>query len=406
MSPRPALVLLRDRRFGTFFFGKTLSLAGLWSHNVIAAVLAYQLTGSVLYVGLVSVVQFGPQLLFVGASGVAADRGDRRLQIILGRLVCTAGSAALGVWCLLDGSDGPVGRVMILAASLVMGMGLVLGGPALLAIVPALVREAEIPTAVRLDSLPMLVGRSTGPALGALLIAWSGPGAALFVAAATNVLFSAVVAVLRVDEPEERDPEADNSMRVAVQYVRRERRMGLILLGIVTIGVAADPALTLAPAIAEAAGGDTATVGIFASAFGIGAALGVVVMGPLERWFGRSQLVAGGLCVLGAATAVLALSPPIAVLVGAFAFAGAGMSVALTSLTTLLQVAVPDSLRGRVMSLWLACFVGSRPIAALLNGALADVFSVPVALVIAAALVAVTAWACRPAKMRGSQREC
>ncbi|MDA3644233.1 MFS transporter [Saccharopolyspora indica] len=399
VSPRPALVLLRDRRFGPFFFGKTLSLAGLWSHNVIAAVLAYQFTGSVLYVGLVSVVQFGPQLLFVGASGVAADRGDRRHQIILGRLVCTAGSAALGLWCLLDGGDGPVGRVMVLAASLVMGMGLVLGGPALLSIVPALVREGEVPTAVRLDSLPMLVGRSAGPALGALLVAWSGPGPALLAAAATNVAFSVVVAMLRVDEPEARDPEADSSMRAAVRYVRSERRIALILLGVVTIGVAADPALTLAPAIAEAAGGGTAAVGVFASAFGIGAALGVVVMGPVERWFGRTPLVAAGLCVLGVATAVLAVPLPIAATVGAFGFAGAGMSVALTSLTTLLQVAVPDSLRGRVMSLWMACFVGSRPVAALLNGALADAFSVPVALVVAAALVAITAWVCRPGRL-------
>ncbi|HEX2314796.1 MAG TPA: MFS transporter, partial [Thermomonospora sp.] len=163
VRPRTALALLGDRRFGPYFFGKTLSLVGLWSHNVIAAVLAYQVTGSLLFVGLVSLAQFGPQLLFVGASGVAADRGDRRRQIIAGRLFCVAGSAALGAWCLVETGDGLATRGMILGSSLLMGVGLVLGGPAMLAFVPALVREPEIPVAVRLDTFPMLVGRSAGP---------------------------------------------------------------------------------------------------------------------------------------------------------------------------------------------------------------------------------------------------
>ncbi|MEV0085397.1 MFS transporter [Saccharopolyspora sp. NPDC050642] len=184
-----------------------------------------------------------------------------------------------------------------------------------------------------------------------------------------------------------------------MRHVRLDRRLVLILLGVVAITVTADPALTLAPAIAEARGGGTAAVGVFASAFGIGAALGVVLMGLLERWFRLPQLVTAGLCVLGASTAALAVPLPVAALVGAFAGAGAGMSVALTGLTALLQVAVPDSLRGRVMSLWMAAFVGTRPFAALLNGGLADAISVPAALLVAAALVAATAWACRPGRL-------
>lgn len=401
VRPRSAMALLGDLRFGSFFFAKTFSLAGLWSHNVVAAVLAYQITGSVFYVGLVSVAQFGPQLLFMGASGVVADRGDKRGQIVLGRLICAAGSTTLAVWCLVDtGGDSPATRVMILVASLVMGIGLVLGGPALMAFVPALVREDEIPTAVRLDALPMLVGRSAGPALGALLVTWAGPGPALFAAAGPNLVFAAVVTMIRVDPPASHGSDADGSMRAALRHVRQDRRLMLILFGVVVIGVAADPALTLAPAIAAGTGGGARTVGVFASAFGIGAALGVVLMGPLERWIAGSQVVVAGLCVLGTSTGVLAVPLPVPVLIGAFAFAGAGMSTALTSLTALLQVAVPDSLRGRVMSMWLACFVGARPIAALLNGTISDVLSVPAALVFATALVAVTARVCRPSRLR------
>ena len=70
---RAVIGLLVDPRLGPYLLGKTLSLAGLWGHNVASAVLAYGLTRSTLFVGLVSLAQFGPQLLFVGWSGAAAD---------------------------------------------------------------------------------------------------------------------------------------------------------------------------------------------------------------------------------------------------------------------------------------------------------------------------------------------
>ncbi len=103
---RSSWQLLKDPVFGPFFTGKLLSTAGIWIHNIVAAILAWELSHSALVVGLVSVAQFGPQLLFAPLSGAMADRGDRRRQLVLGRLIAAFGSGGLGVWIAVVGVDG------------------------------------------------------------------------------------------------------------------------------------------------------------------------------------------------------------------------------------------------------------------------------------------------------------
>ena len=127
--------------------------------------------------------------------------------------------------------------------------------------------------------------------------------------------------------------------------------------------------------------------------------MGAVGAGVLARSMGAPRTVTVGLAVMATSTAALALPMGTKGAVVAFALAGVGMSQAFIGSTTLLQVAVPDQLRGRVMSLWLICFVGVRPIAALTNGALADMFSVHAALVSVGALLALTAMACSPSRL-------
>ena len=75
---RGSYQLMFDPLFGPLFWGKLVSSSGIWIHNIVAAIVAYDLTGSALVVGLVSVVQFAPQLLFAPLSGKMADRGNPR----------------------------------------------------------------------------------------------------------------------------------------------------------------------------------------------------------------------------------------------------------------------------------------------------------------------------------------
>lgn len=102
---------------------------------------------------------------------------------------------------------------------------------------------------------------------------------------------------------------------------------------------------------------------------------------------------------VGAVVLIFAGGPNVAM--AAFVVAGIGMTLSLNGITVLIYSRVPNEFRGRIMSLWLVGFVGSRPLAAALNGFLTDVASLAVALAVTAALVFAAAYVCRSAAIAG-----
>lgn len=164
-APRGALALMFDPVFGALFWGKMLSVVAVWTHSIIAAVVMYEATGSALMVGLVGVVQFGPQLILSPISGKWADTGNAGRQILLGRVLCMAGSGAVAIWLAAEpGLQGFSAALPVLLGSTLVGFGFVVGGPAMQSIVPDLIREGELSTAMALNSIPMTIGRILGPA--------------------------------------------------------------------------------------------------------------------------------------------------------------------------------------------------------------------------------------------------
>lgn len=148
------------------------------------------------------------------------------------------------------------------------------------------------------------------------------------------------------------------------------------------IGIGSDPAITLAPSLSTKFTGDASSAGAIASAFGVGAGLGFLAI-PLIRRIIRlnHQGLAGLLLMAGGFSALIVANEFLAALV-AFLAAGLGMTLSLTSLSAQLQLRIPDELRGRIMALWGVAFIGSRPLAAAVNGAVADLGSASMALVL------------------------
>ena len=397
-APRGSFRLLADPVFGPFFVGKLLSTAGIWIHNVVAAILAFELSGSAFVVGLVSVAQFGPQLIFAPLSGAMADRGDRRRQVVLGRVIAAAGSGGLALWIAVVGVDGLPGAWPVVAAALVVGIGFVVGGPAMNALIPALVRPNELAGAVALNSVPFTIARAGGPAIGAVVAASAGPATAFAIAAATNLLFVAILVPLRVRSRAETSG-GDRRVRAGLAYLRQDRAILLLLVGVGAIGIGADPVITLTPSLSAGFGQGSTLVGVFASSFGVGAGAAFLILGTLRRRIGLPRLGTLGLVLLAAGTAATGLAPTPAIAIGALLVGGAGMTMSLTSLSTQLQQRLPDELRGRVMALWSVAFLGSRPVAAAVNGAVADALTPLVALLCVAAVVGLAAIWCRPARL-------
>ena len=262
------------------------------------------------------------------------------------------------------------------------------------AIVPALIRPGELPTAMALNSVPMTIGRMVGPVVGAVVATQFGAAAAFAVSAGLSMAFAALMVFVRLPSRPERDPETDYRVRAALRYVWNDRPMLLALLAIAVVGFASDPSITLAPSMAEEIGGDTHLVGAMTAAFGLGAALSLALLAGLQGRIGSAATSSSGLWLLAIGSTVLCVATvPWLALVG-FAVAGFGFGAAMTGLSTVVQERAPEELRGRIMALWMVGFVGSRPFAAAVLGGSADLWSTRVAFVVAAAFVIVTAVAC------------
>ncbi len=395
--PRTAPGLLLDRTFGPFLAGKLFMALGVWAHSIAAAIVVWELTGSALLVGAVSAGQFLPQLLLSPWSGARADRSDRLRQIVAGRLVTASGSFALVAWSATMGISGSLGAAAVITASTVVGIGFALGGPAMQALLPALVRPSELPGAVALNSMPMTLARAAGPAIGAIVVTTFGETVAFGLAGATNLLYVLVLLQLRITTVE-RPPTRDGRIRAGWNHVRSDRSMATLLLGVVAIGIGADPVVTLTPSIAADLGATSAFVGVLASAFGVGAGSIYLVLGVLRTRLGLARMGTTGLLLMAVALTGLAFAPARWFAVVVLVLGGMGMTMSLTSLTTLIQQQVPEDLRGRVMALWSVGFLGSRPVAAAMSGALADTVSVRVALLAVVAVLCTGAVVARPSR--------
>lgn len=382
--------LMFDRRFGLYFFGQSLSSAGVWLYQVAAALTMYDLTGSAALVGAVSAVQFLPQLLSPW-SGAAADRGDRMRQILAGRTIVTIGAGALCELTILDvAADAKAAA--ILASALVVGSGFALGGPAMQALVPRLVRPAELAAAVTLSAVPNVVARAVGPMIAVALIVAAGPALAFGIAALTSLVFTAMLMAMRLPRTDVR-VGTNTSVRAGWRRIRRDPALCNPLIAVVAVGLGADPAITLSPAIADSFGGDERLAGTLVSAFGVGAAAAFLMVGPLRRILDGRRMSIMGLVVfaLGLTGVAVASSDHVAVM--SFAAAGGGMTFSLTALTTLIQQRSEDAFRGRVMAFWALASLGSRPFAAGVDGALAELASPAVAIVVPVLALAGAAWA-------------
>lgn len=400
LPPRSSWRLVVDRQFGVLFWGKLVSGLGVWIHSIVAAIVVYAATGSALWVGLVSVAQFVPQLLLAPLSGKLADRGNLAHQLVLGRGITMVGSGSVAAWCWLVGEpQGYTGAVAVLVGSFVAGLGFVVGGPAQQSIIPLLIRPGELGTAMGLNSLPMTLARVVGPAGGAVIAARSGAAEAFALAAATHLLFMVMLLLTALPPGVPHDEDADYSVRSAFRHVWQDRTLLLLLLVVTAAGFASEPSMTLVPTFADELGGDTQLVGQLTGAFGLGAALGYAVYVRVTRRVSQQRTVQAGLALLVVGTAALTLAghPVVALLL--FGVVGGGFMVTLTAATTLVQERVPPTLRGRVMALWFMGFIGSRPLAAALVGSVADTVSLAAALLVTAGLLAVLLLFFRPGRL-------
>lgn len=377
---------LADPRFRPYFLGSVLSNVGTWVQNIAAGLLIYQLTGSSLLVGTVHFAQFIGAFALAPWAGGAADRFDRRWLLLATQVVAGLTAAVLAALT----ATGAVTPAWVIGLSFVLGLALAFMVPAMLSLVPLLVDRRDLDAAVSLNSLTFNLARAVGPVLGALVAERLGYGPAFGLNALSFLAFAACLLLVRPrGQIRVRGPRP--RLREAIGDVRRERVWVALLVVMVAISFTADPILTLAPELAtDVFGGGDLAAGLLVGAFGTGATLTALTLtGWLRR---RRNALVGALVVQGLGMAAVGVAPGLAVAAAAMFVSGAGYLAAVTRATTRLQTEVPDVLLGRVMALWSVCFVGSRPVAALLDGAVAELAGARAAAIVMSVPTLAVAW--------------
>ena len=168
----------------------------------------------------------------------------------------------MAVWLFADPAlQGLSAAVPILIGSTLVGFGFVVGGPAMQSIVPNLIRDGELSTAMALNSIPMTIGRIVGPAAGAYLAAHFGSAAGFAVSAALHLVFIIFLVAVQFPSPPARRSDTDYRVRAAIKYVWQDRPLLLALVAVTTVGIASDPSITLTPSMADELGGGARLLG-------------------------------------------------------------------------------------------------------------------------------------------------
>jgi MFS family permease len=369
------LALLADRVYGPFLVGNLISNCGNWIHNVAAAVVVFELTDSAFAVGTVAACLWIGSLVLQPWAGALTDRYDRRRMLIAGQAVSLIGAVAVAVPTLaIGGADELPGPWPIYLGTLVIGLGVAFSMPAMQALIPALVSKSDLDRAIALNAVSFNLARAVGPAIAGLILVVADASLAFAVNVASFAVLIAVLVAIRPRFGRHR-PRGDRSVGAGLRWVRDDRRAVVLLVSMVAIGFATDPVNTLTPPLADLVGEGNGLVGILVAAFGAGAVVAVFLVEPVRGWIGRERAGSAGFATLALALAGFGLSTSPAQAAIGMALAGVGFLVAITAVTTQLQERVPDALRGRVLALWGVAFLGTRPLTATIDGAIADLVS-------------------------------
>ncbi len=353
-------------KFRNMWLAAFTSAVGTWMQRLAKQLLILDLTGSAFFLGLDMFLAELPLLLFTLIGGVIADRHDRRHLLIASQTLQMACALALAAIVFFD-----ITRVRyILALSFVSGLAQAFGGPAFQSLIPSLVPRRHLPNAVALNSIQFNLAQTIGPPIGVVVLAAFGMAGCFGLNGLSFLAVIAVLGLMRVPPPAPATRERIlTELRGGLRYVRHGGALlALTVLAFATTSLAL-PIRTFLPVFAlDVFGLGDAQLGWMLAMVGSGSVVGALIVAWLGKFehMGRTllqvQVVFGGLVVAFALLPINRFSYVLLFLIGAALL----MIFSLTN--SLVQLTVPDELRGRVISIYLVAFRGGMPLGSLVSG--------------------------------------
>jgi len=377
--------------YGIYAGGNAVSLIGTWMQRISVSWLTWDLTHSGLWLGIVAFADFFPGLVLGPFAGAVADRTEQLTVIRTSQLISLVQATVLflltafhhlNIWGLvaLTGFQGAV---------------VAFNQPARLALVPSLVAESDVASAVAINSVIFNLARFVGPALAGLAIVWWGIAASFAANAVSYVVFVVALMWVNVESMREQHAKRRNfwtDLKDGIRYTATHPAIAALLFLLTAIGIGGRPMNELLPGFAaqvfhSGAGGFST----LASATGAGAVLGGLWLGHRSDSL-NLPLVAimmsfgGAVAAIGVcATTTIWLAVPF---VAAFGFCVSGAGIAIQ---TIVQLSSDRAMRGRVMGIYGLIFRGAPALGALAAGTASVHFGLRWPVVFGAFIVIATA---------------
>jgi MFS family permease len=362
--------LRQSRDLRVLLGGQLVSLLGNQLTLVAIPYQVYELTRSSLDVGLVSLAQLIPLLICSLYGGTVIDSTDRRRLLIRVEILMALCSAGLAVNTDLGARLWPL-FVLPAAAAGLTGFD----NPTRSAIVPRLVAAGHISTAAAMNQVLNQLGTIVGPALGGLLLAGAGADFVYWFDAASFLAAIAAAWAISPQPPSEHATRPGlRSIAEGFRYIRhRQGIQGAYLIDINAMVFGMPRALFPAMAVTVFHGGAT-TLGFLYAAPGVGALAGALVTGWVSRVRGQGRTVIVAVVVWGAAIVAFGLTRILLLALLFLAIAGWADVISAVLRNTIIQLSVPDRLRGRLAAIQIGVVQGGPRLGDLEAGAVGNAF--------------------------------
>lgn len=381
---------LASRDYVLFLIGQLLSVIGTWMQATALPYLAYRISGRPLDLGIIGVANTLPTLLIALPAGVLVERWDKRKTVILFQAIMSLQAFGLAFLAY-------TGRIQIwhiVAMAFFAGTAVAIEVTARQAMLIELAGREALPSAIALQTTAFNFGRVIGPLGAAWLISLTGNEGSVFLANGISFVF-VIIGLLfartrfKVDKGANMAGSLRSEFKEGLQYIRNDRLVTSVILMAALVGFFGIPLIQQLPALArdvlKTAVDTEALVAARTSnlyaAQGVGAITAALIVAYFSSANKRKMLSLGQVIFIIPIIA-LGFVRNINTAMFLLAFIGLGTVIQLVTMNTMIQVEVPNELRGRVFSIYFWALQGVAPFGSFAIGWMAQTWNVPTTIVV------------------------
>ncbi|TRZ96274.1 MFS transporter [bacterium] len=366
---------LKIRDFRVYWLGMLVSLIGTWIQTVAQSWLVFQLTNSAFLLGVVAFLNSVPVFFLSLFGGVAADRMNKRNILIVTQSAFMVLAFFLAILTHLK----LITPFQIMLIAVLNGIVLAFDAPARQSMVVELVGKKHLLNAIALNSAAFNSSRIIGPAFAGILIATIGMSGCFYI---NGISFFAVLLALlsiRVNNLSKNGAQGHtlSDMKAGLQIIKNDRLIMALIMMVGIVSLFGVSYVILMPIFASGVlGVGVKGLGMLMSSAGIGALLAALILARLGDFRHKGKLLFCSSYVFSFSLILFSLSKSYPLSLAALMFTGWSSVTAVSLINALLQTAVSDEFRGRVMSFFMLTFAGLMPFGNLLAGALSQAWGV------------------------------